>query len=100
MLQRKSSEEQREAAQLRCEMGVWLRTLREEQGLTQRDLAKSLGLEYYSFISQLENGRGKIPRERYRDWAEALGQDTKTFVKKSLYFSDPAIYEILFEGEA
>ena len=100
MLQKGSTAAQQEASQLRSEMGVWLRTLREEQGLSQRDLARILGLEYYTFISQLENGRGKIPRDRYRDWAQALGQDVREFVKKLLSYYDPVSYQILFEDEA
>ena len=44
----------------RVELGVWLRSLREERGLSQRQLANQLSLDYYTFISQLETGRGKI----------------------------------------
>jgi len=92
--QRKSSPEA--SKEHRLELGVWLRELREAQGLSQRDLSDALGLDYYTFISQLENGRGKIPSNRYRDWANALGQDTKTFVRKLLMHYDPVSYEILF----
>lgn len=92
--QRKSSPE--ESKEQRIELGVWLRELREAQGLSQRDLSDALGLDYYTFISQLENGRGKIPSNRYRDWATALGQDSKAFVRKLLMHYDPVSYEILF----
>jgi len=92
--QRKASSE--ESREHRLALGLWLRELREEQGLSQRDLSEVLGLDYYTFISQLENGRGKIPSNRYRDWAEALGQDPKVFVRKLLMHYDPVSYEILF----
>jgi transcriptional regulator with XRE-family HTH domain len=92
--QRKTNSE--ESKEHRLALGAWLRALREEQGLSQRDLSEMLGLEYYTFISQLENGRGKIPSNRYRDWAQALGQDTKPFVRKLLMHYDPVSYEILF----
>jgi transcriptional regulator with XRE-family HTH domain len=95
--QRKVNSE--ESKEHRLALGVWLRELREEQGLSQRGLSEALGLEYYTFISQLENGRGKIPSNRYRDWAEALGQDSKTFVRKLLMHYDPVSYEILFSDE-
>jgi transcriptional regulator with XRE-family HTH domain len=88
-----------ETRALRLEMGKWLRTLRETGGLSQRDLATALGLDYYTFISQLENGRGRIPPARYAEWADALGVDRKLFVEKVLYFTEPHTYEILF-GEA
>ena len=84
----------------RTDLGAWLKALREEQGLTQRELAERLSLDYYTFISQLENGRGKIPSHRYREWAEALGQDPKPFVRRLLMHYDPATYEILFSDSA
>ena len=77
-------------------MGAWLKQLRERAGLTQRDMAAALGLEYYTFISQLENGRGKIPSQRYRDWAHVLKSDEKQFVKTLLMYTEPATYSILF----
>ena len=84
----------------RVELGHWLKMLRQDAGLSQRDLASILGLEYYTFISQLENGRGRIPPSRYKDWAEALGQDIKPFVVKLLSYYDPITYEILYEDRA
>lgn len=92
--QRKAGAE--ESKEHRLALGAWLRDLREEQGLSQRDLSEALGLDYYTFISQLENGRGKIPSNRYRDWAKALGQDSRTFVLKLLMHYDPVSYDILF----
>jgi len=47
---------------LRREAGIWLKELREARGLSQRDLANLVGVEYYTFISQIESGRGRIPR--------------------------------------
>jgi transcriptional regulator with XRE-family HTH domain len=76
--------------------GVWLRTLREQSGLSQRDLARLVGAEYYTFISQLETGRGRVPPDRYRDWAKALNVDPRTFVTQMLSYYDPVTYDILF----
>jgi len=78
------------------EMGLWLKTLRENAGLSQRDMARALSLDYYTFISQLENGRGKIPTARYRDWARVLKVNEREFVQKLLKFVDPITYDILF----
>ena len=80
--------------------GGWLRNLREQRGLSQRDLAKLVDADYYTFISQLETGRGKIPPERYEIWANALAIDAKTFVKELLQYYDPLTYAILFEEDA
>lgn len=86
--------------ELRKEAGRWLRELREAAGLTQRELAEKVGTEYYTFISQLETGRGRMPPDRYREWAAAFGVPVRDFVRKLMRFYDPVTYEILFEEEA
>ena len=83
-------------AERRREAGAWLRQLREVRGFTQRQLAKSVGIEYYTFVSQIESGRGRIPADRYQKWADALDVEPKVFVKKLLHFYEPATYQILF----
>ena len=85
-----------EVAQLRREAGFWLKGLREGCGLSQRNLADRVGAEYYTFISQLETGRGRIPPDRYYLWAEALKMPEKEFVRELLRYYDPITYEILF----
>jgi transcriptional regulator with XRE-family HTH domain len=84
---------------LRNEAGVWLRELREKRGLSQRDLAERVGAEYYTFISQLENGRGRIPPDRYLVWAEALGVEPRAFVRTLMSYYDPVTYKIIFGDE-
>jgi transcriptional regulator with XRE-family HTH domain len=81
----------------RAELGVWLKALREARGLSQRQMATQLSLDYYTFISQLETGRGKIPSRRYRDWATVLGQDPKAFMTTLLRHYEPEAYGMLFE---
>ena len=82
--------------ELRRAGGIWLRGLREGCGLSQRELARLVGAEYYTFISQLETGRGRVPPDRYRLWASALEVDPKHFVKQLLSYYDPITYDILF----
>jgi transcriptional regulator with XRE-family HTH domain len=82
--------------QLRREAGLWLRELREARGLSQRKLADRVGAEYYTFISQLESGRGRIPPDRYSLWAEALGVEPRRFVRTLLRYYDPVTHGILF----
>jgi transcriptional regulator with XRE-family HTH domain len=86
-----------DAALLRREAGHWLKERREAQALSQRQLAAKVGVEYYSFISQLETGHGRIPPDRYLIWAEALGVAPRAFVAKLMQFYDPVTYGILFE---
>jgi len=90
---RRSSER---AQKLRKQAGAWLRELRERRGLSQRELAARVGAEYYTFISQLETGRGRIPPDRYLVWAHALGIDKREFVRTLMSFYDPVTYRILF----
>ena len=80
----------------RVELGIWLKSLREARGISQRQLANQLELDYYAFISQLETGRGKIPSSRYLDWAKALDQNPKTFMTTLLRYYNPEAYEMLF----
>jgi transcriptional regulator with XRE-family HTH domain len=92
--QRRSSEL---TQKLRNQAGNWLRELREKRGLSQRELAARVGAEYYTFISQLETGRGRIPPDRYLVWAHALGIDKREFVRTLMSYYDPVTYNILFD---
>ncbi len=80
---------------LRKEGGKFLKTLRARAGLTQRDLAELIGLRYYTFLSQLESGAGRVPPQLYAKLAEHLGVDEKEFVYTLLMFYDPYIYKSL-----
>jgi transcriptional regulator with XRE-family HTH domain len=82
--------------ELRREGGRWLKQRREHLGLSQRQLADRVGAEYYTFISQLETGRGRIPPDRYQDWACALEMRGRDFVQEILRYYDPVTYDILF----
>ena len=85
--------------ELRREGGRYVRELREAAGLSQRQLAAKIGLDFYTFVSQIETGRGRIPPDSYRTWAEALGIDVRTFVQDLMRFYDPVTHGILF-GDA
>jgi len=82
---------------LRNQAGHWLRELRKKRGLSQRALAQKVGAGFYTLISQIENGRGRIPAERYLDWADALGVERRSFVRRLMFYYDPVTYEILFD---
>ena len=74
---------------LRKEAGRWLRELREKRGLSQRELSVKVGVEIYTFIAQLEHGRGRIPPDWYPLWAEALEIEHREFVRRLTYYYDP-----------
>lgn len=85
-----------EVQELRRAGGQWLKGLRAARKISQRELAQRVGAEYYTFISQLENGRGRIPPDRYHEWAEALAVPVENFVFNIMRFYDPVTFEILF----
>ena len=86
-----------EAVQLRKKAGAWLKGLRNEAGLSQIELAERLELKYYTFISQVENGFGRVPTESMDAWARALKQEPSAFARQLLAFYDPELYRLLFE---
>ena len=53
--------------ELRGAAGHWLRERRVELGISQRTLAERVNMEYYTFISQIEAGRGRVPSESFNN---------------------------------
>lgn len=88
--------EQDDVQRLRQEAGRWLRGLRDKAGLSQRELARAVGLEYYTFISQIESGRGRVPPAQTRNWAEALGVPPRDFAIELMRYYDPLNFELIF----
>lgn len=96
---RQSNQDSVEVQKLRQECGAWIRALREAEGLSQREIAAAVGLEYYSFVSQIESGRGRIPTSQIRAWAQALKVPPRAFAKELMRFYDPVNFDILFGDE-
>jgi transcriptional regulator with XRE-family HTH domain len=84
---------------LRKEAGSWLKDMRRRAGLSQIELAALLGFKYYTFISQVENGFGRVPTESMERWAEALGIEPSEFARRLLSYYDPEMYRLLFQVE-
>jgi transcriptional regulator with XRE-family HTH domain len=85
-----------DAKQLRKQAGTWLKELRGRAGLSQVELAQALGLKYYTFISQVENGFGRVPTDSLEAWARALGVDPPQFTRELLAYYEPELYRLLF----
>jgi transcriptional regulator with XRE-family HTH domain len=81
---------------LRQKAGQWLRLQREAAGLTQATLAERVGLRYYTFVSQVESGVGRVPVETQGAWAEALGLDPCEFARTLLAYYEPELNRLLF----
>jgi len=86
-------------SELRKKAGTWLRTRRCELGLSQRELAQRVNMDYYTFISQIEAGRGRVPADRLRDWSEALEMEPKKFAINLMRYYDPHTFEMVFGSE-
>jgi len=89
-----------ETQRLRREAGAWLKSLREEAGLTQSELSKRVGLRYYTFISQVESGLGRAPIEVQGLWADAVGLEGDVFARTLLRYYEPELYRLLYPAEA
>jgi transcriptional regulator with XRE-family HTH domain len=85
-----------EAKQLRKLAGDWLKLRRADAELSQADLAARLGLKYYTFISQVENGFSRVPTETMEAWAIQLGLEPAAFAKHLLVYYEPELHRLLF----
>ena len=85
-----------EARQLRKQAGDWLKQRRADAGLSQVALAELLGMKYYTFISQVENGFSRVPTEAMEAWAIQLGLEPSEFAKHLLLYYEPELHRLLF----
>ena len=85
-----------QARLLRKEAGDWLKQRRADAGLSQVALAERLGMKYYTFISQVENGFSRVPTEAMEAWAVQLGLEPSEFTKHLLLYYEPELYRLLF----
>jgi transcriptional regulator with XRE-family HTH domain len=89
-----------EARKLRKLAGDWLKQRRADAELSQADLAARLGLKYYTFISQVENGFSRVPTEIMGAWASELGLEQATFARHLLRYYEPELHRLLFGAES
>jgi len=89
-----------ETKRLRQQAGRWLKAAREAAGLTQAELAARVGLRYYTFVSQVESGLGRLPIETQRAWAEAVGLEPGAFARTLLRYYEPELHRLLFGADA
>jgi hypothetical protein len=99
MLSERRTKTAADMRQLRKDAGNWLKDQRLIAGLSQMDLSNSLDLKYYTFISQVENGFGRVPSGSMEKWARALGISPALFARTLLGYYDPDLYRLLFEEE-
>jgi hypothetical protein len=59
-----------------------------------------LGLKYYTFISQVENGFSRVPTEIMGAWASELGLEPASFARHLLRYYEPELHRLLFRAES
>lgn len=90
----------KELMRLRKGAGRRLRAIRENAGLSQRDLAARLGMTFYTYVSTIEHGRSTVSVQQYHAWAAALEVDVRDFVLTLMPYYDPITYRLLYGDEA
>jgi transcriptional regulator with XRE-family HTH domain len=98
--ERPSAKAAPDAKQLRKLAGDWLKLRRADAELSQADLAARLGLKYYTFISQVENGFSRVPTDIMGAWARELGLEQAAFARHLLMYYEPEMYRLLFGAES
>ncbi len=86
--------------ELRKQAGAWLQRQRKAADLSQIELAGRLGLKYYTFVSQVENGFGRVPTDSMEAWANSLGIPPAEFARHLLQYYEPELHKLLFDGKA
>jgi transcriptional regulator with XRE-family HTH domain len=97
MVRARQAETAPKGAELRKRAGSWLQERRKAAGLSQIDLAARLGLKYYTFVSQVENGFGRVPIDGMEAWARALDIAPPAFARHLLACYEPELHRLLFE---
>lgn len=82
----------------RRRVGDYLAGLRLNAGLTQLELARSLGVRDTA-ISAMELGRNSLPPERMWEMADALGVDPRKFAKEVHRWYNPWSYSMEYPKE-
>ena len=88
-----------EAKRLRKEAGDMLKKMREAVEKTQRDVANEVGFDYYTMVSQIENGKTRVPPSQLVAYAKSLRIPPKELAKKLMRYYDPVMFEILFTNK-
>lgn len=87
------------AERRRREAGQILADMRRSVDKTQKDIAKEIGIEYYTMISQIESGKVRLPPAQIIPFAQAVQTNRKKLAKMLLYYYEPEMYEALFDRD-
>ena len=78
---RRKSAVDRELRDLRKRVGAYVRSRREELGLSQGDVIAALGYVSRNSVSNIETGREGLPAKRVYAWADVLQLPHEAFFR-------------------
>ena len=78
----------------RLKAGRYLKQMREISGKTQREIAIAVGFQYYTFVSQIEGGHGKLPYDTWATYASVLGVTPASFANKLVECYTPEVFRM------
>lgn len=77
-------------------VGAIVREAREREGYSQNALAKALGYDYYTMISNIELGKSPIPPSQWNPLINVLRMDRGKHLALFLWETQPDVYVALF----
>ncbi len=81
-----------QALSARVGAGAYIKAMRLQSKLSQRELAEKLNLPLYSdFVSMIETGTTYVRPQALAAWAEALGVDPQEFERRMLISSEELV---------
>jgi transcriptional regulator with XRE-family HTH domain len=83
----------------RVEVGNWLRALREESGLTQKELGAVMGGLGGGAVSAIETAYNTLAPEHYETLAKHYGIEPARFAQVMLRYTDPWLYLMLVRDD-
>ena len=78
----------------RLKAGRYLKQMREISGKTQREIAIAVGFQYYTFVSQIEGGHGKLPYDTWATYARVLNVTPASFANKLVECYTPEVFRM------
>jgi transcriptional regulator with XRE-family HTH domain len=82
-------------AEYRRVIGSWIKGLRVQADLTQKQLAELMDVRETA-ISAIETGRNTIPPERYEQLANLLNVPAQKFAVHILRYDNPWLFKMIF----
>jgi transcriptional regulator with XRE-family HTH domain len=85
----------------RKRLGQIIKEQRQAQGYTQAQFARLVGQEYFTMISQVEQGVVRVPPHDTDKWALVMGVDTKAFAQECVKaYESLEYYHAIFGPDA